>query len=95
VATDDVVGTAPARPELLLDHRPEDTDDLTLIRGISDRTAEALNRNGIYLFSQLAEMSPEDAKWVQQAVSAFPNRIERDDWSGQARQLMESKPDDD
>ena len=75
-----------------LDERPDDSDDLTLIRGIGRRTAEALNRNGIYRFSQLAGMSAEDAAWVRDAVAAFPNRIERDDWAGQARRLMEDKP---
>lgn len=61
-------------------------DDLQRIRGIGRKNEELLNGLGIYHFSQIAAWTPAEARWVA-AYLAFPERIERDDWIGQATVL--------
>ena len=58
-------------------------DDLQRIRGIGRRNEELLNDLGIFHFGQIAAWTPAEARWVG-AFLAFPERIERDDWIGQA-----------
>src|SRR5262249_22016056 len=58
-------------------------DDLQRIRGIGRRNEELLNSLGIFHFGQIAAWTPAEARWVA-AFLAFPERIERDDWIGQA-----------
>ena len=58
-------------------------DDLQRIRGIGRRIEEVLNDLGIFHFGQIAAWTPAEARWVG-AFLAFPERIERDDWIGQA-----------
>ena len=52
---------------------------------------KVLNDKGVYLFHQVANFSPEDVAWVNDAIEAFPGRIERDDWVGQAQTLFREK----
>jgi hypothetical protein len=42
-----------------------------------------LNSLGIYHFGQIAAWTPAEMRWIGQYL-AFPERIERDDWIGQA-----------
>jgi predicted flap endonuclease-1-like 5' DNA nuclease len=58
-------------------------DDLQRIRGIGRRNEQLLNSLGIFHFGQIAAWTPAEARWVA-AFLAFPERIERDDWVGQA-----------
>jgi predicted flap endonuclease-1-like 5' DNA nuclease len=58
-------------------------DDLQRIRGIGRRNEQLLNSLGIFHFGQIAAWTPAEARWVA-AFLAFPERIERDDWIGQA-----------
>jgi len=58
-------------------------DDLQRIRGIGRRNEELLNSLGVFHFGQIAAWTPAEARWVA-AFLAFPERIERDDWIGQA-----------
>ena len=61
-------------------------DDLTMIEGIGQAYARALNEIGIRSFSELAETSPSElSKRLEHRVSAA--RIRNQDWVGQARQL--------
>jgi predicted flap endonuclease-1-like 5' DNA nuclease len=85
-------GTAPLQPLLDLPAmRPAGLpaprngvpDDLQRIRGIGRRNEELLNSLGIYHFGQIAAWTPAEARWVA-AFLSFPERIERDDWIGQA-----------
>jgi predicted flap endonuclease-1-like 5' DNA nuclease len=76
-----------APPAGLLAEPPAAPDDLKRIRGIGPVLERTLNEKGVYLFRQIAAFSPEDVAWVNEAVGAFPGRIERDDWVGQARAL--------
>ena len=61
-------------------------DDLQRIRGVGQKNEEMLNGFGIFHFGQIAAWTPAEARWVG-AFLAFPERIERDDWIGQATVL--------
>ena len=66
-------------------------DDLKVIKGIGPQNEERLNRLGIWHFAQVAAWSPENVEWVGTYL-AFPGRIEREDWVGQAAALAKSAP---
>jgi hypothetical protein len=62
-----------------------EADDLTLIDGIGERYARALNELGIISFAQLARQDPAElSQRMNSRVSA--ERIRNQDWIGQARQ---------
>jgi predicted flap endonuclease-1-like 5' DNA nuclease len=71
------------RPASLTAPRNGVPDNLQRIRGIGRRNEELLNSLGIFHFGQIAAWTPAEARWVA-AFLAFPERIERDDWIGQA-----------
>ena len=58
-------------------------DDLQRIRGIGRRIEQRLNALGIYHFGQIAAWTPAEMRWMARQL-AFPERIEWDDWIGQA-----------
>jgi hypothetical protein len=65
--------------------QPDAADDLTLIDGIGERYARALNELGITSFAQLARQDPAElSQRMNSRVSA--ERIRNQDWIGQARQ---------
>ena len=74
-------------PASLLDERPDKVDDLKRIKGVGKVMEGVLNAKGIYLFRQLANFSARDVAWVNEAIEAFPGRIERDRWVEQAQAL--------
>lgn len=61
-------------------------DELELIRGIGPQNEKKLHELGIFHFDQIAAWTPREALWVG-GYLAFPGRIEREDWIGQARIL--------
>jgi len=63
-------------------------DDLTRIRGVGPNLQRVLNGLGVFRFEQIAAWDADDTAKVG-AVLRFPGRIERDDWIGQARRLMD------
>ena len=63
--------------------------DLKLISGIGPFIEEKLNALEIYTYRQISNFNEEDISNVHKAVKSFPGRIERDDWVGQAKRLME------
>ncbi len=71
------------RPAGLAAPRNGVPDDLQRIRGIGKKNEELLNSLGIFHFGQIAAWTPAEARWVAGHI-AFPERIERDDWIGQA-----------
>jgi predicted flap endonuclease-1-like 5' DNA nuclease len=71
------------RPAGLLSPRNGVPDHLQRIRGIGKGNEELLNSLGIFHFGQIAAWTPAEARWVA-AQMPFPERIERDDWVGQA-----------
>lgn len=83
IATADRLGE---RPPALPGPRTEGADDLKRIRGIGPQNAARLNAIGVYHLDQIAAWTPAEARWVG-AFLAFPGRIEREDWIGQAKTL--------
>jgi predicted flap endonuclease-1-like 5' DNA nuclease len=71
------------RPLALPGPRNGVPDNLQRIRGIGQKNEELLNALGIYHFGQIAAWTPAEARWVANQL-AFPERVERDDWIGQA-----------
>jgi predicted flap endonuclease-1-like 5' DNA nuclease len=64
-------------------------DDLTLINGIGPAFEKALNAAGIHTFAQLAHQNPEGLA-SQIATRVTADRIRRDRWIEQARELAGS-----
>jgi len=67
-------------------------DDLKLLKGIGPQNEQRLNALGIFHFRQIAAWTPQEAAWVGSSL-AFPGRIEREDWIGQARALAAAQGD--
>lgn len=77
-----VAGTAPE----LLDAPRGQADDLKKIGGVGPKLEKLLNELGIYHFSQIAELTPDQVAWVDGKLS-FKGRIERENWIEQATTL--------
>ena len=69
------------------------SDDLTKISGVGPVLKDKLYAIGITTFRQIADMTPEDIARVDKVLD-FPGRVEREDWIGQARKMIqgESRP---
>ncbi len=72
---------APAKPRAKA--KP---DNLKLIRGIGPQNEGRLNNLGIHRFAQIADWKSKDTQHYGD-VLAFPGRIEREEWVGQAKIL--------
>ncbi len=78
--------SAGTKPELMT-KAPENKDDLKKIGGVGPKLEETLNKMGVYTFAQVAAWSPDEIQWVDDNLS-FKGRIDRDDWVGQASELL-------
>jgi len=78
--------SAGTKPELLTS-APDAKDDLKKITGVGPKLEETLNKLGVYHFAQVASWSADEIQWVDDNLS-FKGRIDRDDWTGQATELM-------
>lgn len=69
--------------------RPAEVDDLTLISGVAPVLADKLNDFGVYTYRQIMAW---DAAAIEEFSSllSFRDRIQREDWVGQARRLHEA-----
>lgn len=66
------------------------SDDLTRIKGIKSTLMKKLHDHGIHTFRQIAEWTDEDAAAIG-GLLAFKNRIFKDRWREQARELQAAK----
>lgn len=64
-----------------------DPDDLTKISGVGEELQKRLNKFGIMKFEQVANFSDEDIIKIDEVLN-FKGRIERDNWVGQAQDLL-------
>ena len=80
---------APAKAEKKADK--EGGDDLSLLSGVGPVLVKKLNEAGITTFRQIAELTPEQAKELDEKLS-LRGRIEREEWIEQAKELMAGKP---
>ncbi len=70
-------------------------DDLKRIKGIGPVMERSLNEAGIHSFEQLAKLTKPEIEQLTAAIAAFPGRIEREDWVGSARRILEAEPSPD
>ncbi|MBM3607508.1 MAG: hypothetical protein FJX29_03505 [Alphaproteobacteria bacterium] len=80
-----------ARPAGLPGPRGGKADDLKRISGVGRQNEERLNNAGIWHYSQIASWSDREIEWMSSFL-AFPGRITREDWIGQARLLLQGLP---
>ena len=66
-------------------------NNLTLIKGISPWVEEKLNKLDIFTFAQISKLTAEDVNTITEILEIAPNRIERDNWIGQAKELENAK----
>ena len=64
-------------------------DDLQMIKGVGPAIEKTLNEIGIFRFEQIADMSEYDIDRVAKRLRGFHSRIYREDWIGQARDLLD------
>ena len=70
---------------------PAVTDDLRAVRGIGRTMESKLHGLGIVSYRQLAMLDGAELERVRAELTDFRNRIEREDWVGQARELHREK----
>ncbi len=66
----------------------QDRDNLKKIKGVGPAIEKTLNELGIFSFRQIADMSEYDIDRVARKLKGFHSRIYREDWIGQARELL-------
>lgn len=71
-----------------LDAPQGEPDNLKSLPGVGPKMVEKLNEYGIFHFHQLAAMSDEDINEMDAALD-LRGRATRDDWVGQAKQMIE------
>lgn len=81
-------GPLAIEPAVLFGAAPDAPDDLKMIKGIGPSLESQLNALGIYRFDQIAGFSDENLVWVDAKLSTFKGRCFRDDWIGQAKDLI-------
>ncbi len=67
--------------------KEDEISDLTQIQGIGPAISRKLYAMGIYSFKQISQFDKKAIDQIGKALKYFPNRIQRDDWIGQARKL--------
>jgi len=67
-----------------------DIDDLKEIKGIGPVIEKKLNMLGIVNFKQISELSDEAVEQIAHTLKFFPDRIRRDHWVEQAKDLAKS-----
>jgi len=65
-----------------------EADDLKRISGVGPVLEKVLNDTGIYHYKQIAELTSDNIAWLDDKL-LFPGRIERENWVGQAKALMD------
>ena len=71
-------GTGRFNPEI------HQQDDLQRINGIGPLLEQKLHQLGIFSFDQVSRMTQREYDLLDEIISDFPGRAERDDWAGQA-----------
>lgn len=78
--------TAPVAADTVAEPPVQRPDELTLIRGVGPRVADALVARGVTTFAQLAAWSEHDMAHFDKALKLL-GRSQRYDFLGQAREL--------
>jgi len=78
-----------------IENKEIQADDLKRIVGVGPVMEGTLNDFGIYTFKGVANLSKAQRYRVSENLGAFKDRIERDDWVGQAKVLHKEKYNED
>ncbi len=78
---------APAKPVADRKTKPAPPDDLKRIKGIGPKLSDWLHENGIARYAQIAAWDAATVADFAHRLGRMGNRIEADDWVGQARLL--------
>ena len=70
------------------DPSTQKADDLKKISGVGPKMEQVLNSIGIFSFLQVSKMTKKEYNLLDSITGSFPGRAERDDWSGQAKKLI-------
>lgn len=76
---------------LVFRKRPDDVDDLEAIKGVGPVILHKLHDFGVYRFKQIALWSPERIQTFSERLDVFKDRIGREDWVAQAKQMHAEK----
>lgn len=63
-------------------------NNLTMIKGISSWIEERLNLLEIYTYEQISKLTPKDEEIITEILEISENRIEKENWVGQASELV-------
>lgn len=63
-------------------------DDLKKVKGIGPLMEKTLNKIGIFSFLQVSKMTKKEYDLLDSITGSFPGRAQRDDWAGQAKNLI-------
>ena len=91
---DDLYASNDSDDEPEYDDEPDATyhdyarDNLKLIKGVGPAIEKTLHELGIFRFEQIAAMSEYDIDRIAKRLKGFRSRIYREDWLGQARDLL-------
>ena len=66
-------------------------DNLQKINGIGKTAELKLNEIGIFTFNQISNLNSTDVEKLTGIINFFPGRIAKDDWIGQALELLKKK----
>lgn len=69
---------------------PPSHNDLIVIRGLGPKAVATLREGGVTTFEQIAAWTPKDIS-IWDAKLTARGRIERDDWVGQAKALIDEE----
>jgi molybdopterin-containing oxidoreductase family membrane subunit len=70
------------------DASSQTADDLKVINGIGPKMEAVLNSIGIFTYVQVSKLTKTEYDLLDDITESFPGRAERDDWSGQAKKLI-------
>ena len=79
---------AATAPQVTADPSEILINDLKMIAGIGPGLEKKLNAAGITSYAQIAVLTAADVRRLEREVVKFAGRITRDDWIGQAKQLL-------
>lgn len=72
---------------LIYKSKPGHSDDLTALKGVASTLEQRLHTLGVYTYEQIASWTPDQVREFS-ARLAFKDRIEREQWVEQARELL-------
>ena len=68
-------------------------DDLQVVKGIGPVMEGKLNEFGVYSYEQLGRLKTADIETLATTLGSFPDRIDRDNWVSQSKNLFKQKYD--